>query len=512
MIQLVLAFCLLLVNAVWAEGQIVSRGGTLNLESNDYSQYFIDKKYQKVAISESYGKQLQFFKVLDYKPDELYKYYLNKICAGIYIANCSHNKENLKLYTGTDVSKESGLIDGSIKSIAGYTLNYTTINNEGKPQLVSGAVLMPDSDKPLKGVVLFYHYTILDKNNIPSNFNGDDFQLSRLMASAIASDGYIVVMPDYIGFGIDQNSVHPYILYPEVNALSGLYMLKPLESALTRIAINTVDNKIPLYISGYSEGGSYALWAAKIVQDNLDYFNQHGFTLKKTVPILGAYNMSRVTWNYVLNSQINDRQAPDYIENSWVTEFAKPGLYVDAVHSYQYYESAALNSPIFTPEFLACNNCVFNGIKYDIPSWIEKAPAKDGYKYALIKNAAKAAGYNKDGSNSVAMLTVPEFKDNPQLHAKLLNADIYNWKAITPISLLMLEYDSIVPRLNSETAYIGLTKNNSRYVKVTRVPNQNFKVRGYIPWTDVDVDHPQGISFMLLFARKEFAEDVNANN
>ncbi len=500
------------MNAVWAEGQIVSRSGTLNLESNDYSQYFAAKKYQPVILSESYGKQVQFFKVLDYKPERLYKYYLNKICAGVYIANCSYNKENLKLYTGTDVSKESGLIDSSIKSIDGYTLNYTTINNEGKPQLVSGAVLMPDSAKPIKGIVLFYHYTILDKNNIPSNFNGDDFQLSRLMASAIASAGYVVVMPDYIGFGVDQHSVHPYILYPEVNALSGLYMLKPLESALAKMTINRVDNKIPLYISGYSEGGSYALWAAKIVQDNPDYFNDHPFSLEKTIPILGAYNMSKVTWNYVLNSQIKDKQSPDYIENSWVTEFAKPGLYVDAVHSYQYYESASLNGSVFNPEFLACNNCVFKGIKYDVPSWIEKAPAKDGYKYAVIKNAAKAAGYNQDGSNSVAMLTKSDFKDNPQLHAKLLNADIYNWKATTPISLLMLEYDSIVPRLNSETAYIGLTNNNSRYVKVTRVPNQNFKVQGYIPWTDVDVDHPQGISFMLLFARKELDGGIDANN
>ena len=53
-----------------------------------------------------------------------------------------------------------------------------------------------------------------------------------------------------------------------------------------------------------------------------------------------------------------------------------------------------------------------------------------------------------------------------------------------------------------------MTDSGSSWVKITRVPNQDFKVFGYLPWTDIDVDHPQGISFMLLFARREFNESL----
>lgn len=498
---------------VFASDAKVVMAGTLNLESNNYSQYLAEKSYSKVDMNNNYGQKLQISKVIDYPVSKLYKYYVNKICDGIYIANCIYNKNNIKTNLGIDLSSESsGLIASGIHSVSGYRLDYTTVDVAGKSRIVSGAVLVPETDQPLKGVVLFYHYTILDKNNFPSNFNGDDFQLSHLMASTIAADGYIVLMPDYLGFGADQNNVHPYILYPEENALSGLYMLKPVESMLMQYSFKQKQNKIPLFLSGYSEGGAYSLWAAKIYQDNMGYFEQLGYNLEKTVPILGAYNMSKVTWNYVLKSQSNDHQAPDYIENSWVTDFLKPGLYANAVHSYQHYESGQLDYLSFNNKFASCNGCIYNGKQYSLSDWIEYSPAKDTPKYGYIQNASKAAGYGQDGGNAVGMLTNESFISDKRLSAKLKAADIYNWQATTPVSFLMLEYDSVVPRLNSETAYIGLTRKNSSYVKITKIPNQDFKVRGYLLWSDINVDHPQGVSFMLLFARNEFAESINAYN
>jgi hypothetical protein len=69
---------------------------------------------------------------------------------------------------------------------------------------------------------------------------------------------------------------------------------------------------------------------------------------------------------------------------------------------------------------------------------------------------------------------------------------------------LAFEFDSIVPRLSSETAYVAMNKQGSPQVKMITVPNQDFMVMGYVPLTDMVVDHPQGIRFMLPFVRKEF--------
>jgi hypothetical protein len=49
-----------------------------------------------------------------------------------------------------------------------------------------------------------------------------------------------------------------------------------------------------------------------------------------------------------------------------------------------------------------------------------------------------------------------------------------------------------------------MNKQGSPQVKMITVPNQDFMVMGYVPLTDMVVDHPQGIRFMLPFVRKEF--------
>ena len=94
--------------------------------------------------------------------------------------------------------------------------------------------------------------------------------------------------------------VHPYLLYPVENALSGIYMLNLLPKIQPTLRYKLDGNKIPLYLSGYSEGAAYSLWAAKIIQDNSSFISSLGFKLTKTIPIDGVYNLSKVTLPSVL--------------------------------------------------------------------------------------------------------------------------------------------------------------------------------------------------------------------
>lgn len=475
-------------------------------ESSQYYQPYIESRsYPQIALNSSFGKLIYESEIVNYKPEKLYNYYKSFVCDGIYGYNCTRNIENLKQYAGLDINSESGLISSSIVSIKGYKVYYTSEAVNGANSVLSGAVLIPISHEKLKGVVIFYHYTVLDKRNIPSNFKTDPFVLSGLTAATLASAGYVVLLPDLPGMGVDARHPHPYVTYPEVNAKSGIYMLPLLKDMIADDAFEQVNGKTKLFISGYSEGGSYALWSTKILEENKIYLINNGFKLQKTVPVVGAYNVSRVMLPFMFANVTSSESSPYYVNNSWVSAFAKPGFFANTMNAYLSFnpESSNFNpQTVYNSEFAKCNACKLGESELTI-SEVLQTNANDWYKYNLLLQAAKTNGYS-NGNNSVQALASASLLENNNFISSLSNADIYNWQAQTPISLLAFEFDSIVPRLSSETAYVAMNKQGSPQVKMITVPNQDFMVMGYVPLTDMVVDHPQGIRFMLPFVRKEF--------
>ena len=178
-------------------------------------------------------------------------------------------------------------------------------------ETVSGLVIMPLNqyaqplaESQIKGVVLYYHPTILSKAGVPSGIGNESGDMSATfytqfeLASIYASSGYIVVAPDYVGQGADTGPVHPYVLFPKNNALSGIYMLPALNQYLAEsygfnlesLAVNNRN----LYISSYSEGGGYALAATQLLNNSYaDIIQNTGLTLKRTVGGSGAYNLTQ---------------------------------------------------------------------------------------------------------------------------------------------------------------------------------------------------------------------------
>jgi len=490
-----------------AESAVMTESAHLNVHGTDLSQYIAPSSYTKVNLSESLGQFISESQIISYKPEVLQKYYQEKICEGLFWFNCSYNLKNIKQYTSVDLQQESALVGQPFSQIDAHRVIYTSLGMDNQAHQVSGAVLIPQSSQPLKGVVIFYHFTVLNKTNIPSSFEKDEFNLSKIMASTLASDGYAVVMPDYLGMGADESAVHPYVIYPEVNALSGIYMLDLLKKIQPNLKYKLVNNQIPLYISGYSEGGAYALWAAKILQDNKGYLATHGYSLTKIVPMEGAYNLSKVTLPFLMESSPKVHQQPFLVGNARIATFAKPALVANVLNSYASYASSMTNeSLVFNSQFADCTDCSVDGANYTLPQLIE-APVGEKMKYKLIHQAANAAGYSMQNS-SILPLTTPELLNNPDFLETVENGDIYNWKSTTPISFITLEYDSIVTRLNSETAYAAMAAQGSSSLNITVVPNQNFKTKSYLPFSDMEIDHPSGLNFMLLFARNQFDESV----
>lgn len=476
----------------------------ISTESVNLDQYITNKTYTITHLGKDSSQLISESLVIQYKPHDLNNYFRKITCNKLYIASCDNNLENLEQYAGIDINSESGLFIESFSQINGYKVIYTSVGIDNLPHKFSGAVLVPESDKPLKGIVIFYHFTILDKQNIPSNFDRDMHRISKLLASTLASDGYAVVVPDYPGFGEDNKAVHPYLFYPEVNALSGINMVEVLKQMSFKIDYRLDNGKIPLFISGYSEGALYALWASKILQENPQFLNDNHVKLKKAVPISGPYNLSNVTLPSLL--QVNeDNRPPYFIKNNLVTGYVKPALIANFLNSYSYYDLAENESAVFSDGFLICDGCVYNGNNYTI-SQLLQLPVMEMHKYGVFYQAAKHTGYSL-WSNSAIPLVSPHLLENNKFKEIISGSDIYNWKSTIPVTLLTYEYDSIVSPLNTMTAYAAMTRSGSVSLKMITIPNQDFQVIGYFPATDIDVDHPQGIKFMLLFARKEFDKE-----
>ena len=132
-----------------------------------------------------------------------------------------------------------------------YKLTYQTTGEDGKPVTASGALLIPVLSQPLP-LISYQHGTIRkeDERLVPSNYNaaGEVWSILSLMAS----NGYVVTAPDYIGYGASKDLPHPYEHAPTL-ASSSLDMMRAAKEfcAKENIKLNSKN-----FLLGYSEGVS----------------------------------------------------------------------------------------------------------------------------------------------------------------------------------------------------------------------------------------------------------------
>lgn len=201
------------------------------------------------------------------------------------------------------------------KNVEAYSVEYKTPgqNHDTDPMQIvrttSGLVILPDTpDKKIRGIVLYFHPTEFGKSLVPSCINkstttpeycnitadkgnNKGFNTFAYLASIYASRGFAVVAPDYLGMGSDWNNVHPYVAYPEINAISGFNMFPALRKILSERGIANTEN-LPLMITGFSEGAGYALKASELAQGkSAKILKDNHLELKITSPQEGAYSL-----------------------------------------------------------------------------------------------------------------------------------------------------------------------------------------------------------------------------
>ena len=185
-----------------------------------------------------------------------------------------------------DLSKISDKVE---HGIAVYKIQYNTVF-QGENIIASGLVSVPLTEGAYP-ILSYQNGTNTLHSNAPSV--NPDSELFLLLES-LASTGFIISVPDYLGFGITQNMFHPY-LHAEstVNAVTD--MLKAVKEMVNHyLDIRVIDD---LYIAGYSQGG----WATMQTQKVLEQEFAGEFDLKASACGAGPYDLNFIN-QYVIES------------------------------------------------------------------------------------------------------------------------------------------------------------------------------------------------------------------
>lgn len=191
-----------------------------------------------------------------------------------------------------DYPEISALEDKFEYGVMIYKVWYNTTFQEDDIE-ASGLLCIPIGEGPFP-VLSYQNGTNTLHAEAPSV--NPDRELYRLL-EFVASTGFIISIPDYLGFGVTDDMFHPY-LHKESTVQSVLDMLRAVDEMITNYDLNT-SIADELYITGYSQGG----WATMQVQKAIEEQYSSEFNLQASACAAGPYDLNAV--NEYVSSQTN---------------------------------------------------------------------------------------------------------------------------------------------------------------------------------------------------------------
>jgi hypothetical protein len=172
--------------------------------------------------------------------------------------------------------------------VAVYHIRYATVGGANEPTTASGALMVPFGSGDLchgpLPVLLYAHGTTPDRAFNIADLRGDPNAEGLAIAAVFASQGYIVVAPNYAGYDVSTLSYHPYLVADQ-QAKDMIDALAAGRSALpTALAPITTDGG-RLFITGYSQGGYVAMATHRAMQ-------AAGMAVTASAPMSGPYALA----------------------------------------------------------------------------------------------------------------------------------------------------------------------------------------------------------------------------
>ena len=199
---------------------------------------------------------------------------MNCAAGGIAFSNASHQgslakAESLKSGLIQDWMAKSTLpracITDSIPvelfpKYMNYVFNYPSVDPFGNPCTLSGTITVDKSlikdDKPYHGILLYNHFTIYATTQAPSR-GAVEFP------TGAAFTKFIVVAPDYYGFGITEKEPQAYCI-SRANGRASLDAYLAAKRLIEDLQVKKGDDFV---IAGYSEGGQTTMGVLREISE-----------------------------------------------------------------------------------------------------------------------------------------------------------------------------------------------------------------------------------------------------
>lgn len=160
-----------------------------------------------------------------------------------------------------------------------YSITYETIDWDGNARMASGAIYIPDlEDKKSYPIYSGHHGTESKRSNVASMI-----PLRGFDAMFVASVGYIGSSADFLGLGVSDDVVHPYI-----HAFVAEGVVDMIRATKNWLCSNEIENNDQLFLTGYSEGGYVTMATHKLIEEQ--YADE--FIVTASAPLAGPHDLS----------------------------------------------------------------------------------------------------------------------------------------------------------------------------------------------------------------------------
>ncbi len=180
-------------------------------------------------------------------------------------------------------------------------VHYKTLGVKGEVTNATTALMIPKGRSSecqgKRPIFLYAHGTIVNKSydfSEVGNKKNTASKMSTTVANSFASQGYIVVAPNYAGYDESKLNYHPYL-----NAKQQSHEMADALVATKEVLKKDkrTDFSQQLFIGGYSEGGHVALATTR-------YLENKGYPVTATVPMSGPYAMTAFG-DEIFNGKVN---------------------------------------------------------------------------------------------------------------------------------------------------------------------------------------------------------------
>jgi dienelactone hydrolase len=162
------------------------------------------------------------------------------------------------------------------------SVEYNTVGGKGEPTTATAALLTPSGSdaacQNARPMLMYAHGT-----STLRSLNMADPNQTQAPASYFASQGYIVVAPNYTGYDRSKLAYHPY----QVADAQAADVVDALRASKAVLAATGGASSGKLFLTGYSQGGYVAMAVHRAIEK--DYASE--FSVTASAPLSGAYSL-----------------------------------------------------------------------------------------------------------------------------------------------------------------------------------------------------------------------------